>query len=239
MKTEDSPHNGRGLTAEADRFEHISRSLLAASTFLDGAQAALTRTVYRALVQGAPVSIDTVAATAGFSADRAEELLAQGPGLTRDDRGAIVGYGGLTLRETKHQFRIDGKRLYTWCALDALFLPVVIGRGADVVSISPTTGETVRVRVEADGTSTSALEGVMVSFVTPQTPLAADVRARFCCFVHFFESRDVAEQWATTQSDIEILSLSRASELGRRLTYRMFGAAPEPVADAVTPFTIR
>ncbi|WP_455153162.1 organomercurial lyase [Cupriavidus basilensis] len=39
---------------------------------------------------------------------------------------SLVGYG-LTLRETRHAFEVDGRRLYTWCAFDTLFraYPVV------------------------------------------------------------------------------------------------------------------
>ena len=46
---------------------------------------------------------------------------------------AFLGWE-LTLRPTPHGFNVDGKQLYTWCALDTLFFPAVIGRPARVES---------------------------------------------------------------------------------------------------------
>jgi alkylmercury lyase len=60
-------------------------------------------------------------------------MLADLPDLETDEQGRIVG-SGLTLRPTPHRFALDGRQLYTWCALDTLIFPVVLGQGATVES---------------------------------------------------------------------------------------------------------
>jgi alkylmercury lyase len=41
---------------------------------------------------------------------------------------------------TPHVFEIDGCRLYTWCALEALMFPALIGKTAHVLSRRAATG---------------------------------------------------------------------------------------------------
>ena len=82
----------------------------------------LYRPLLRLLADGRPVSVEDLAAAAGRSVDDVRQTVASLPDVEIDDQGLIVGYG-LTLRETPHRFEIDGKRLYTWCALDTLVFP--------------------------------------------------------------------------------------------------------------------
>lgn len=62
---------------------------------------------------------------------RPGQMLADLPDLETDVQGHIVG-SGLTLRPTPHRFTIDGRQLYTWCALDTLIFPAVLGQVATV-----------------------------------------------------------------------------------------------------------
>ena len=47
-----------------------------------------------------------------------------------DQAGNIVGWG-LSLVSTPHRFHLGENTLSTWCALDALMLPALIGRTAE------------------------------------------------------------------------------------------------------------
>ena len=80
---------------------------------------------YRALAAGEPVTDQALAARTGLSEPDVEHLLAAHPAssIDRDDDGAIVAFNGLCLSPTPHRFEVDGRRLYTWCVFDALFLP--------------------------------------------------------------------------------------------------------------------
>jgi hypothetical protein len=44
-----------------------------------------------------------------------------------------------------------------------------------------------------------------------------DIQMNFCRNIHFFASEEEVEQWAAGRSDIEILSLEEAFELGNQL----------------------
>jgi alkylmercury lyase len=70
------------------------------------------------------------------------------PVVQRDPDGAVVAFSGLSLRATAHQFTVAGRRLYAWCARDALFLPALLGQPARVRSRCPATGATVTLTVD-------------------------------------------------------------------------------------------
>ena len=73
----------------------------------------------RQLAMGGPVSREKLAGALGWSGARVATVLEQAPGTEYDDEANIIGLG-LTLRETSHVFEVDGRHLYTWCALDRI-----------------------------------------------------------------------------------------------------------------------
>jgi len=85
------------------------------------------RTLLTLLAEGMPVPKGAVARALGRPERDVVDLLAQIPSLEFDDAGDIVG-AGLSLRPTMHLFEIGGRRLYTWCALDTLIFPAMLGR---------------------------------------------------------------------------------------------------------------
>jgi len=101
------------------------------------------------LARGEPVTADDLAAAAGRPVDRVRAVLPTLPGIERDRQGRVVG-AGITLRPTPYWFEVDGRHLYTWCALDTLIFPAILGRTARVVSPCHTTGTPIRRTVEPD-----------------------------------------------------------------------------------------
>jgi alkylmercury lyase len=89
----------------------------------------LYRELLRLLSHGEPVTIAGLAAAAGYPTDQVQRTVAGWNDTEYDAQGRIIGWG-LTLRPTRHKFTIEGKQLYTWCAVDTLFMPAVIGRPA-------------------------------------------------------------------------------------------------------------
>ena len=87
----------------------------------------------RQLAMGGPVSREKLAGALGWSGARVATVLEQAPGTEYDDEANIIGLG-LTLRETSHVFEVDGRHLYTWCALDTLMFPALTGKIARVTS---------------------------------------------------------------------------------------------------------
>src|SRR5579875_1795138 len=137
----------------------------------------LYRPLLRLLADGQPVRIEDLAATAGRPVDDIRQTVASLPDIELDGHGRIVGYG-LTLRETPHHFEVDGKRLYTWCALDTLVFPALLGRSARIDSPCHGTGTPIRITVEPTGVTSVDPETAVVSIVAPVE--RAGVRSAFC-----------------------------------------------------------
>src|SRR3546814_13428068 len=64
-------------------------------------------------------------------ADTSAEALARRSGLSpyvhSGEGDEIRGFMGLTVSRTAHQMTVNGRRLWTWCAYDTLFLPTLLG----------------------------------------------------------------------------------------------------------------
>jgi hypothetical protein len=117
----------------------------------------------RQLAEGRPVETAALADAVGRPVAELDALLERF-GVERDAAGRIVG-AGLTLRPTPHRFAIGGRLLYTWCALDALVFPAVLGTTAEVESLCAATGTPVRVRVGPAAVESVAPAGAAVSFL--------------------------------------------------------------------------
>jgi alkylmercury lyase len=174
------------------------------------------------LAKGRPVSATPLASTLRISLEEATAALRRLPNVEFDENGDVVG-SGLTLNPTPHHFQVDGPPLFTWCALDALFFPVILQRPARVESSCPITGVKVRLRVTPEGVEDLEPAGAVVSIVIPEASDACcDIRGAFCHQVHFFSSPDAASSWLTEQPEARILPVEDAFKLGHILTEQLF-----------------
>lgn len=150
----------------------------------------------------------------GWPLGRVATALDQAPNIEYDDDGNILGFG-LTLCETPHVFEIDGRRLYTWCALDALMFPALIGKTAHVLSRCAAMGVPVSLTVTPDGVRKVTPEDAAVSLVLPG--VCPDIRGSFCCHVHFFASTSVADGWAAKHGGAFVVSVENAFRISQKL----------------------
>ena len=84
----------------------------------------------------------------------------------RDSEGNLVG-AGLTSVPTPHRFRVKGRDLFVWCALDALFLPGLLGETAEVQSNCPTTGDEIRLTVSPEAEAEYTPGETVLTIVVP------------------------------------------------------------------------
>ncbi len=166
------------------------------------------------LAKGEPVTPEQIAAALGTSRDEAARLLEELPSAELDEQGNLVGMG-LTLRPTPHRFEVGGRTLYTWCALDALLFPFLIGASVRIESPCPVSGDVVRIQVRPDAVEKVEPASAVVSIVTPET--VDDVRGAFCQYVHFFRSPEAANAWLADHPGAVIISVAEAHALGRML----------------------
>jgi alkylmercury lyase len=84
------------------------------------------------LANGRPVLPDEIAMLAHVSQEKVLSTL-HGFGAEFDKESNVVGLG-LTLVPTTHVYQINGRKLYTWCAVDALVFPIMLGHTAQIES---------------------------------------------------------------------------------------------------------
>lgn len=85
----------------------------------------------RLLAHGEPVTIPELAAASNRTNDEVAHAVRELRDTEYGQHGRIVGYG-ITLNPTPHRFTVNGRQLYTWCALDTLIFPVILGQTAHV-----------------------------------------------------------------------------------------------------------
>jgi alkylmercury lyase len=175
------------------------------------------------LAKGQPVSPDGIAEAFCISRKQANILLRESPGVALDDEGNVIGCFGLSLTPTPHHFNLGDHELFTWCALDALFLPIVLNQSARVESSCPVTGAMVRIAVSPDAIEKAEPDGAAMAIIVPEAAeVCCDVRRAFCDSVHFFSSSEAASQWVAEHKDGTILSVENAYVLARLLLGSLF-----------------
>lgn len=119
------------------------------------------------------------------------------------------------LEVSPHKIFLDRRKLWAWCAWDALFLPRRLGATLDVRSRCPVTGREITLRVAPEGVKSVEPAKVVVSFLEPSRPFDGDIIKSFCCFVHFFIDAESGERWTSERPGTFLISLEDAFELGR------------------------
>lgn len=176
------------------------------------------RAAYRLLAEGEPVTLAQIADAAGSDVTQVEDCL-HGSSDIADD-GRVRGAMGLSLRPTQHQMRIDGTQLYTWCALDLLFIPRALDASAEIESTSPASGEVVRAVVTPRGIHALDPQEAVVSVIQMRAG-HDEVRSAFCNHVHFFTSDIDAAGWQHDHPEGWVLPASSAFDLAARFVDRL------------------
>ena len=175
--------------------------------------------VARLLAEGEPLEIERIAHAVGQAESRVEAAIAALPWVVRDERNRVVGFWGLTVIETPHRLRVDSRDLFAYCAMDALYLPFLLGERIGIESTCPTTCQPITLTVSPEGLSDVAPAGAAVSLRIPAEGLTGEssqVIAQACHFIHFFASHEAAEEWAFRRDGVFVVSIEEAFELAAR-----------------------
>jgi alkylmercury lyase len=201
----------------ASEVEAINQALAERLCCDDDTLAVLCTRLLRLLAEGRPVPRAHLAAALGVSRDEVDATLRQLPNLELDGQGDIIG-SGLSLLPTPHQFQAKGRTLYTWCALDTLLYPIVLGQSAQITSPCPVSGVPVRLTVTPERIARLDPAGALVSVVVPDAAAAcADVRGAFCRHVHFFAGPDAGAMWRAAHPEATLVSVEEAYAMARLL----------------------
>jgi hypothetical protein len=100
-------------------------------------QKALRLAAFYSILEGKAASSNDLALQCRLTRSQAQqcikEMADQGI-LVINEQGAVVGSHGLSIIPTEHRISIGGQDLFTWCAVDAVGIPAVLGVDATIIS---------------------------------------------------------------------------------------------------------
>ena len=174
----------------------------------------LYQPLLKRIAMGLPVERAEIAAMLRWPLPQTEDFLKKLPALEFDEDGRLVG-AGLSLRETPHVFEVQGQRLFTWCALDTLFFPAILGKTAQVTSKCVATNAPIRLTVSPEAVLLLEPTSTVVSLVWSCD--GPDVRRSFCNHIHFFASADAASDWCQANPGASVVPLSEAFSVAQTI----------------------
>lgn len=180
------------------------------------AVAAIQRYGIGALLHATPATVADIIERSGLTAEEIRAGIAglAAAGRIETDADTIVGVGGLTLSKTPHSLVLTDASVHTWCALDAVGIPVALGLDAEITTTCAHRGTQLQVTV-----TLGALEGDgSVRLFCPTGP-CADVRADFCSAANLFCDTDHLHAWSANNPSVDgqELTPTETAELGRAI----------------------
>ena len=171
----------------------------------------------RLLSGGDPVTREQLATVLGPPEAIVADALRQFEVIVYDEEGRIVG-AGLSLLTTPYRFEVQGRVLFTWCALDNLIFPLWLGRSAQVSSACAATGTPIHLRVSPERLEhLDPLSGVMSFLIQDGLATCCNIREAFCAYSQFFSSREAAAPWLSQTPSAHLLPIEEAFTLGQKL----------------------
>lgn len=183
---------------------------------LGPAVAAFQRHAFAALLdQNGPPRLADVADAAGREATGIAQAIAwlEAHGQLERDGGHLVGAHGLTHRTTAHTLSIGDRSIHTWCAYDAIAIPIALGADAGATTTCPTCGQQLTIAAPAGRPPSDPAPRLWL----PTGP-CDNVMADFCTHANLFCTAEHLDAWRTASGDppgrplrlTEIASLAHA-----------------------------
>ena len=200
--------------------DELAASIVRCFPSLSSIEQRLSLDLYRLLADGQPVPRTALARRLEISLETVNRILDGWPGVFSDAEQRIVGYWGLSVPaaySSPHTLKMNGRTLSAWCACDTLFLPELVGHTAEIESVGPAAGnESVRLTVTPVRVERVEPVGAQMSILLPDAQeMQKDIVTSFCHFVHFFPSRQAAENWTAKHAGTFLLSIHEAHVLAR------------------------
>lgn len=179
--------------------------------------------LYQLLSLGKPVSIETFADNINLNTDETEKLLASWTGVSFDDEHRINAFWGVSTSATSHSFQLNDQTLYTWCAWDLLFVPVIYQQSIQAQTQCPVSKKTISLNISKEGVETIEPVTAMITFIKPDLEaLKANITGSFCQYIFFVDSENSGKEWQKTHANGFLLDINQGFELGKNIIQKVF-----------------
>jgi len=165
---------------------------------------------------GQPLAPLDLASHLQISLEQLADHLKHLPDTEFDHAGNILGWG-ITLAPTPHQFGVEGRSLFTWCAFDTVLFPPFLARDAQVQGVCAATGQPIKFHAGPEGIQELTPATSVLSLILPEER-GKSVREIFCQKSVFFASKRVAAPWMASHPGAVLLSIKEAATLGHLTT---------------------
>lgn len=181
----------------------------------DGLEPSVNRlnwVAFRALADGRTPTVAELAQRLGLPPGEAERIVGEAArrGLLTLDHDRIVGSRGLTTLPTRYRLLLNGRKMYVWCALDAVGIPAALGSDARIEATLMDGTAPVVVEVHSGTLTNYSPPDVRIGLPAPT--LDRSVRDTSCPRIGFHLAGK-----APRHREISILTLEEAAELGRKI----------------------
>jgi len=168
----------------------------------------------RLLARGEPVPLDRLAEAVGWPEEAVRGALQGDPAVEWDEAGRLIGWG-LTLRPTPFRLEVEGRSLWTWCALDTLLFPLCLEREARVEASCARTGQSIRFVVSPAGIREIEPAEAVLVLAAPES--GASIRTAFCRRTVFLASPRLFQPGGPWDPVLALFSLPEAFRLAQRI----------------------
>ena len=178
---------------------------------------AIETIAFASLQGGTPVDPSAIARSSGRTQPEIAEaldLMVSVGAAKVDSSGSVVGVHGLSLERTAHELTMAGVHLFTWCAVDALGIPVGLRKEGLVRTSCPECGSTFDIVVR-DGRICANGEPVAWCPTSPCTNLADGL----CRQLNLYCGREHLDSWRARSGHPQgvVMALADIEENGRRV----------------------
>ena len=166
---------------------------------LAGVVAAVERHAFAALLnQPTPPRLADVAEAAGHDATGIAEAVAwlNRHGQLERDGDHVIGAHGLTHRTTAHTLTLGDRSIHTWCAYDAVAIPIALGANAEAATTCPTCAKPLTITITGGQPPPDRTTRLWL----PTGP-CDNVMANFCSHANLFCTATHLHAWRTTSGD--------------------------------------
>lgn len=169
------------------------------------------------LARGEPLTVGQIAKAAGVDDHEIGEALRKAR-CAFNESGCLIDLFGMMLAPTYHRLEIDGKAIFSCCALWAHVIPQLIDRVVLVESVDPRSRELVRLEI-APGKVQSVNPGPALATmaVADAASIEKDVGSAFCSHVRHFAWSGSAREFAAASPSRQIVEIDELHEIAGQL----------------------